>query len=346
MGEMCSIGAGPLCLTVLVPEAATSLSRQHLDGGFPGGFPDLVEQLAGINAQTPRAPYVAVWTRMGDYDRALLDEVFTSNRLVRANVMRGTIHALTPRQYAMWWPALQPTLRRVVDGFCKGFTARVDVQHLVDEAVNVLDARGALGRRELGAELAGSFPDSTSQELGFAARLLAPIVQTGDSVNWNGNRPTYVPFESVTDLKLCAAAEGRRDLARSFAAAFGVNNPADFAYWSGMTVREARQEQSTLDEAIAGDRAVAVPRKAYVLPEFDNLFFAQKQAVPFTPADAKKRLIFGAAEMKGCIIMDQRVVGEWRRQRGGDRPDLTYWEPESLQMRAEWRRFAGWYEGT
>lgn len=200
-----------------------------------------------------------------------------------------------------------------------------------------------LARKELGEALAPTFPEASAAELGFAARLIAPVVQTAQSVTWAKNQPTYMPFEAATRLRLDgdAAPAGGADIASSFAAAFGRTGPADFAYWSGTTQKTA---WTCTADFVAGARAGSDPRRSYVLPEFDNLFFSAKNSIPFSPDDAKKRLIFGAARMKGCLVESGEIVAAWGRQKGGYGPTIEYWREPSRSTREEWDRFARWYD--
>jgi hypothetical protein len=87
---------------------------QALEEPFSGDLVALVEQIAGINAQTARAIPVAIWARCGGRsDPGELTDRMQSYELVKANVMRGTVHLLTLRQYWTWRTALEPTLRRM-----------------------------------------------------------------------------------------------------------------------------------------------------------------------------------------------------------------------------------------
>ncbi|OEV17196.1 hypothetical protein AN219_27945, partial [Streptomyces nanshensis] len=51
---------------------------------------DAVEHLVGIQAQAPRPPYFALWSRLADFDPQELSLQLEGRGLVRLSTMRGT----------------------------------------------------------------------------------------------------------------------------------------------------------------------------------------------------------------------------------------------------------------
>ena len=60
----------------------------------------VIERLVGIQAQLPSAPYVGIWTRTTSFRREMLEREPVSGAVVKANVMRQTLHLVTRRDYA------------------------------------------------------------------------------------------------------------------------------------------------------------------------------------------------------------------------------------------------------
>src|SRR3954454_24964729 len=100
---------------------------------------------------------------LGDLDAAL-----RSYRLVKANLMRGTVHLVTRRQYVAWRRCLQPMIERTVRGFSKGIWYVVDHDALLAAGTELLRAHDGLTRAEIGAALAERFPHEQPRRLGFA----------------------------------------------------------------------------------------------------------------------------------------------------------------------------------
>jgi Winged helix DNA-binding domain len=57
-------------------------------------------RLVGLQAQWPRPPQVALWTRLERFDQAAFTRLLTDHRVVRATLMRATLHLATAADYA------------------------------------------------------------------------------------------------------------------------------------------------------------------------------------------------------------------------------------------------------
>src|SRR3989475_8598541 len=66
----------------------------------------VIERLVGMQAQWPPAPYIGIWTRTTSFRRQALERELASAAVVRATVMRQTLHLVTPRDYAILRAAL------------------------------------------------------------------------------------------------------------------------------------------------------------------------------------------------------------------------------------------------
>src|SRR5688572_19666012 len=69
----------------------------------------VIERLVGMQAQWPRAPYVGIWTRTSSFRRERLESELASADVVKATVMRQTLHLVTRRDYALLRAAMSET---------------------------------------------------------------------------------------------------------------------------------------------------------------------------------------------------------------------------------------------
>ena len=69
----------------------------------------MIERLVGMQAQWPPAPYVGIWTRTTSFRREALERELASGAVVKANVMRQTLHLVTRRDYGLLRAALSET---------------------------------------------------------------------------------------------------------------------------------------------------------------------------------------------------------------------------------------------
>src|SRR5438034_5004458 len=57
----------------------------------------VIERLVGMQAQWPPAPYVGIWTRTTSFRREALERELARAAVVKATVMRMTLHLVTRR---------------------------------------------------------------------------------------------------------------------------------------------------------------------------------------------------------------------------------------------------------
>src|SRR5262249_40072027 len=72
---------------------------------------DTVERLVGMQAQVPRDPYVALWSRLDGFRAADLSTAIERRDAGRMAFLRATLHLVTPRDAL----ALRPVVDAVLD---------------------------------------------------------------------------------------------------------------------------------------------------------------------------------------------------------------------------------------
>ena len=71
-----------------------------------------VEHLAGLQAQVPTNPHVALWSRLAGFATEQLDTLLADRHVLRSAALRGTIHLLTAADCLAIWPLEQPVLEQ------------------------------------------------------------------------------------------------------------------------------------------------------------------------------------------------------------------------------------------
>jgi winged helix DNA-binding protein len=59
-----------------------------------------------MQAQWPPAPYVGIWTRTASFKRDALERELVNGSIVKATVMRQTLHLVTRRDYGLFRAAM------------------------------------------------------------------------------------------------------------------------------------------------------------------------------------------------------------------------------------------------
>jgi len=89
-----------------------TLARQLLLERASGLDPvSALEQIGGVQAQEPASPFLALWTRLADFDPRTLRAAFERREVVKATLMRITLHAVSATDYRALLPALLPMFR-------------------------------------------------------------------------------------------------------------------------------------------------------------------------------------------------------------------------------------------
>lgn len=90
-----------------------TLARQLLLERVSLGPLEASEMVAGLQAQTPTDPYVALWSRLAGFDPDELSRSIEERKAVRAQLMRATIHLVTANDYPLFAGATRTVLERV-----------------------------------------------------------------------------------------------------------------------------------------------------------------------------------------------------------------------------------------
>ena len=160
-----------------------ALHRQLLLDRAPMTAGDAVRHLTGLQAQAPLAPYVGLWTRLAGFRHEALKDLLTERAVLRAHLMRNTVHLVDAADYVRFRPLYQPLLARHLAGNFGKNLVGVDLAELAAAAATML-SQTPLTRAELGARLAARWPDHDPASLAYAASHLLPLVQVPPRGLW------------------------------------------------------------------------------------------------------------------------------------------------------------------
>jgi len=301
-----------------------------------------VERVAGLQGQWPPAPYVGLWTRLEGFRAESLERALVRRRILKATVMRTTLHLVSASDYATFTAALDRGRALALGEETIAFGSRLA------RRARALFADGALTRRQvferLGAEAAGEQVAASPFLHWFALRLQAGIVHAPESAFRRS--PREMRFVVLDDVAFPEVFPARIELARRYLAAFGPASRADFRQWSGLRasaltpalaalepLRRFRDEsgRELLDLRRAPLPAGDTPAPVRFLPRFDNLLLAHADRRRVLSDDARRAVIDGGM-VEQTFLVDGFVAGIWTAERGRVRP-----EPFEPLPRPVWR---------
>ena len=88
-----------------------SLARQLLLRRESLSVADGVRQVVALQAQEPASPFLALWNRLAPFDPSELARAFSDQVVVKASLMRITLHAVHASDYQAFHEAMQRSLR-------------------------------------------------------------------------------------------------------------------------------------------------------------------------------------------------------------------------------------------
>jgi hypothetical protein len=206
-----------------------------------------VEHLAGLQAQAPLAPYVGLWTRLAGFRHQQLKDLLTERAVVRAHLMRNTVHLVTAEDFVSFRPLFQPKIDRDLAAHYGRNLARgaqgvgVDLAE-VRQAARALLAERPLTRSQLAAELAPRWPDHDPVSLAYAATHLLSLVQVPPRGLWGetGQAAFFLAdawLDGPGGLPPDPARpqDAREQLVMRYLAAYGPASVRDIQAWSGLS---------------------------------------------------------------------------------------------------------------
>ncbi len=314
------------------------LRSQRLVGEPLPNVEHAVEWLGAVQAQDYPGAAWAVAQRTPGATRADVDAALDAGTVLRTHVLRPTWHLVRPADL-MWMLALTASrVRATMAGYDRALG--------IDDAVRTQSAAliaGALadGRHRTRAELAGALADG-----GIEARgpRLAHLVMHAelDALICSGVRRGTSQTYALVDQRVPPAAPLSRDealaaLAWRYVRSHAPATPHDFAWWSGLTVADARRGLAALGTDVdvrewggtahwlpSDAEPVALPTPCvHLLPNYDEHVVAYRDHGPSLDPGAPAALDgWGTAATGHQIVRDGLVVGSWRRTLHRDRVDV------------------------
>ncbi len=320
-------GVTPETLTGRQLNRAT-LARQLLLERESIGPVEAIGRLCGLQAQEPAPPFIGLWTRLAGFEREHLLAALHDREVVRATLMRATLHLLGAEDYAAFRPALQPVMERAVRVL--GDRAEGLEPERVLPAARALLLERPRGFNELRRLLHEQFPDVSDRALGYFVRTHVPLVMVPADGRWG--------FPSVADFTLAdtwlerplpadATPEG---LVLRYLAAFGPASVADAQAWSGLQglapVFESLRSQLVVFKGENGRRELFdlpeaprpdpdVPAPARFLPEFDNLVLAHADRTRLVADEHRGALVTKNLRVRAAFLWEGMVAGTWEIER-------------------------------
>lgn len=296
----------------------------------------VLHRLVGMQAQTPRSPYTAMWSRVTGFDPLSLSRLLDTRRAVRIALMRSTIHLVTSSDALLLRPLVEPIVM-------KELTAPTWARQLVGVDFDRLRsaARGVLHSaphtpKQLGLALAPAFPGVPPAALAHAARSLLPLVQVPPRGLWDASGPTTLTTAEHWLGKRVASDATWDEVLLRYLAAFGPATAADAVAWArvpGMAevferlrprlvVLRDERGRELFDLPRAPRPPGSTPAPPRFLPDYDNVLLSHADRGHIVADEHRRAMQTANGVVPGTLLVDGWVAATWRLARDGEHATL------------------------
>jgi hypothetical protein len=129
-----------------------------------------------------------LWTRLAGFGHDDLKDLLMERIVVRAHLMRNTVHLVTAADFVRFRPLFQPRIERALAGHFGRNLGGVDLAELRAVAA-VLLAETPLTRGQLGEQLSSRWPDHDPSSLAYGATHLLQLIQVPPRGLWGSSGP-------------------------------------------------------------------------------------------------------------------------------------------------------------
>jgi hypothetical protein len=352
-----------------------TLERQMLLHRESMDVADAVRRIVAVQAQAAASPYLALWNRLSGFDPADLHAAFTAHTVVKASLMRITLHAVHGEDWPAFHNAMLASLR----------ASRLHDSRYTSAGLSIADADAFLpqlarfaGRPRTAAEVEELVQDRLGEgrrRMWWALRTFAPLHHAPTGGPWSFSAPSSF-VSARTRLGPESADESVQWLLLRYLQAFGPASVQDFAQFTMLrrpVVLRALQALAGQVEELDGPAGAplldvpgaplpaadtaAPPR---LLPMWDSVLLAYSDRSRVVPPDYRPLIIRRNGDVLPTLLVDGYVAGVWRPAEGGieatafHRLDDEAWQGLAAEARAlvafladrdpaVYRRYAHWW---
>ena len=287
-----------------------------------------IERLAGLQAQWAPAPYLGLWSRLARFTVADLERALAQRRVVKATLMRGTLHLVSAKDYPAFsvattrarperWP---PASRRLVDA-------------ATIHRATLKDARTARTRGALADFLMtqGVAADLSMRMLWWLVASHGWLVHVPPSGTWGYRRSgDLIAADAwIRGAREPALAAALATTVQRHLAAFGPATPDDISSWSSIRTPAIRAALASLGPKVRTftdprgrtlydmkgaplpDADAAAPVR--YLPKWDStlLAYAPPERVRILAEAHRKTVIAKNGDIAQTFLVDGMIAGTW-----------------------------------
>ncbi len=320
------------------------LISQHVGGTELKTPAAVVSHMGAMQAQDFNMVKWAIGARLPGISEQKIEESFNSGEVIRTHLLRPTWHLVVPDDVSWLIELTAPRIKAVA----KSRHTQLGIDNKLVATSNAaiekaLQGNRHLTREELMVELEGAGIKARNERLShlmFCAELDG-IVCSGEIRN---KKQTYALLkERVPEIKKIDRDEALERLARKYFKSHYPASAPDFAWWSGLTLGDARRAIEMIRPGFNSEKIgeitywfpdSAIPLPAYketvhLLPAFDEFIIAYTDRSASIVVEHHSKAVSTNGIFRPVVVINGLVKGIWKRTVKKDTVliDLTLFHP-------------------
>jgi hypothetical protein len=289
---------------------------------------ELLLTMAAMQAQEYAMALWAIGLRLQGYGRSRVEDDFNAGKILRTHLLRPTWHFVAP-QDIRWMLELTAPQVNAINAYMYRKT-ELDAAlfrrcHAVLE--KALEGKRYLTRNALSEELAKKKIRAEGVRLSciMMQAELARLICSGPR---EGRQFTYALLEErVKPAKKLSREEALHELTRRYFSSRGPATAADYATWSGFSLKQAKEGMALLgkelvNKSLEGQVYFFIPQeskagklRSFLMPDYDEYGMSYKDRSAIFDAEKMHRLgREGSLVFNRMLVIDGVIEGSWQKQ--------------------------------
>lgn len=288
---------------------------------------ELLNHMGAMQAQEFNQAKWAVGQRLPNYTEKQVEESFNRGEILRTHLMRPTWHFVSPED--IYW--LVGLSSKQIKSAMKARNRQLELTEEVfktsqEVIIKALEGNRHLTRDEL-SEFLNAAGISTKEQRLPHILMEAEIDRIICSGPMKGKKQTYALLEERVPNKIeLTTDEALALLAKKYFTSHGPATIADFTWWSGLPVSQARKAVALNDnhlfsESINGETfwfaenhtIAPLPDSAFLLPAFDEYLVSYKNREAAISADHHAKAVSNNGIFWPILVVNGKISGLWKK---------------------------------
>ena len=312
----------------IIDIASQRLVNQKIQNSKISSPQELINWMGAMQAQDFNQSKWAVGLRLPGITEKQVEDAFNRGQILRTHVMRPTWHFVSPDD--IYW-VLDLTAKQIKSAM----KARNRQLELTEEdfkasqevMIKALEGNRHLTRDELSEFLNAAGISTNGQRLPHIL-MEAEIDRIICSGPMKGKKQTYALLEERVPNKIeLSTDEALALLAKKYFTSHGPATVADFVWWSGLPVSQARKavalnDKNLISETINGEAywlanhqttATSLPDSAFLLPAFDEYLVSYKNREAAIGSEDLPKAVSKNGIFWPITVINGQISGLWKK---------------------------------